>query len=151
MLRPPPPLPLISLSPPRQLIDGTSLTQLMEMPWGQTGADGLEFMINLAMSSSHNGVSCSSCAESDHPVDFPPIKAISFIVCQLTNKEPTMAANVAMVLQDDYNRAMLPLQQFRSSGLSQRKDFLMKKERSDIVLFSLTCSQYLSFKSQSHG
>lgn len=86
-------------------------------------ADGLEFMINLALSSSHNGVSCSACAESDHPVDFPPIKAISFTVCQLTNKEPTMAANVAMVLQDDYNRAMLPPQQFRSSGLSQRKDF----------------------------
>ncbi|KAG7220168.1 hypothetical protein INR49_028008 [Caranx melampygus] len=76
----------------------------------------------------------------DHPVDFPPIKAISLIVCQLTNKEPTVADYVTTVLQDGYNGAVRPLQQFRSSGLSQtclQRVIWRKEERyqtEDVIL-----------------
>ena len=88
----------------------------MEMSQGHTVVVKQEFMVNSAVSSSFNGGSCSSCVESsrgpDHPVDFSPLKAISFIVHQLTNKKPTVADYVVVVLQDGYNRAILPLQQF---------------------------------------
>lgn len=73
----------------------------------------LEFMFNSAMSLTLNGVSCSSCMKSsrgpDHPVDFPPIKAISLIVCYLTNKKTTVADFVVAVLQGCHNGAILPL------------------------------------------
>lgn len=63
----------------------------------------LEFMVNCATSLTLNGVSCSSCVESsrgpDHRVDFSPIKAIKLIVRQLTNKKPTVADYVVVVLQ----------------------------------------------------
>lgn len=81
------------------------------MSQGQMAVVKMEFMVNSAMSLTLNGVSCSSCMKSsrgpDHPVDFSPIKAIRLIVHQLTNKKPTVADFVVVVLQGSYNRATL--------------------------------------------
>ena len=85
----------------------------MEMSLGQTVVVKLEFMVYEPASVILNGVCCGPCMESsrgpDHPVDFSPIKAISFIAHQLTNKKPTVADCVVALLQEGYDRETLPL------------------------------------------